>query len=83
LEVDEYYSWRGAVSPEHRKSGIGSSLMVSQHSWCKDYGYKRIQTRTRNKWKEMLILNLRHGFFIAGTILDERERLKIILEKEL
>jgi GNAT superfamily N-acetyltransferase len=83
MEIDEYYSWRGAVSKDHKRKGIGSALMIAQHDWCKEYGYKRIQTRTRNKWREMLILNLKHGFRITGTLLDEQERLKIILEKDL
>ncbi|MES2770350.1 MAG: GNAT family N-acetyltransferase [Bdellovibrionota bacterium] len=83
MEVDEYYSWRGSVSPKCRKTGIGSALMIAQHDWCKEMGYKRIQTRTRNQWKDMLILNLKHGFNISGTILDENNRTKIILEKDL
>lgn len=83
MEVDEYYSWRGAVDKTLRKAGIGSALMVAQHDWIKEAGYKRIQTRTRNQWREMLILNLKHGFNITGTILDENNRTKIILEKDI
>lgn len=83
LEIDEYYSWRGAVIVEERKRGIGSTLMLAQHKWCKDNGYARIQTRTRNQWRDMLMLDLKHGFNITGTILDEKQRLKIILEKDL
>lgn len=83
MEVDEYYSWRGGVSADARKSGVGSLLMNVQHAWCKEFGYKRIQTRTRNKWRDMLILNIKHGFNISGTILDDKNQTKIILEKNL
>lgn len=83
LDVETYYSWRGGVYTKYRKHGIGSALMVSQHNWIKEHGYKRVQTKTRNKWRSMLILNLKHGFNITGTTLDEKETMKIVLEKEL
>jgi GNAT superfamily N-acetyltransferase len=83
LDFETYYSWRGAVYEKYRKNGIGSALMIAQHNWIKENGYKRVQTKTRNKWRHMLILNLKHGFNITGTTLDEKETMKIVLEKEL
>src|SRR5690242_4001843 len=60
--VTEFYSWTGGVLPSARKRGIASSLMKAQHDWCREHGYKRIQTKTKNKWREMLILNIKSGF---------------------
>ncbi|MGC4379215.1 GNAT family N-acetyltransferase [Fictibacillus sp. Mic-4] len=78
-----FYSWLGGVDPEYRNQGIASKLMLKQHEWCKDQGYDVIRTQTKNKWKNMLILNLRHGFDIVGTYTDEKGEPKIILEKRL
>lgn len=78
-----FYSWMGAVHPEYRKQGIASHLMESQHTWCKEHGYKSIQTKTKNTWKNMLILNLKHGFDVIGTYTDSAGEPKIILEKRL
>ncbi len=76
-----FYSWLGGVYPEYRGRGIASELMVRQHEWCKSHGYTVIRTQTKNKWRSMLILNLRHGFDIVGTYTDEKGEPKIILEK--
>jgi predicted GNAT superfamily acetyltransferase len=78
-----FYSWLGGVHPEHRRQGIASELMLRQHEWCKKQGYVVIRTQTKNQWRNMLILNLRHGFDVVGTYTDERGEPKIILEKRL
>lgn len=78
-----FYSWVGGVDPEYRKQGIASELMRRQHVWCTLNGYSLIRTQTKNKWRNMLILNLRHGFDIVGTFTDEKGEPKIILEKRL
>ena len=76
-----FYSWLGGVYPEYRGQGIASELMVRQHAWCKSHGYSVVRTQTKNTWRSMLILNLRHGFDVVGTYTDERGEPKIILEK--
>lgn len=78
-----FYSWIGAVAPEFRRRGIGSELMRRQHAWCRAHGYQTIRTKTKNKWRDMIILNLRHGFDIIGAYTDERGEPKLILEKRL
>lgn len=78
-----FYSWLGAVYPEYRGQGIGSELMSKQHEWCKNQGYKVVRTQTKNKWRSMLILNIRHDFNIIGTFTDDKGETKIILEKHL
>ncbi|MDR7073060.1 GNAT family N-acetyltransferase [Fictibacillus barbaricus] len=83
LKPGKYYSWLGGVHPEYRKKGLAGSLMELQHGWCSTNGYQTIQTKTKNKWKSMLILNLKHGFDIIGTYTDSKGEPKIILEKNL
>ncbi|WP_067934243.1 GNAT family N-acetyltransferase [Alicyclobacillus kakegawensis] len=81
--TERFYSWLGGVYPEYRGRGIASELMRRQHEWCRKRGYRVIRTQTKNKWRDMLILNLRHGFDIVGTYTDEKGEPKIILEKKL
>ncbi|WP_274433637.1 GNAT family N-acetyltransferase [Alicyclobacillus sp. ALC3] len=78
-----FYSWLGGVDPAFRGRGIASELMRRQHEWCRDHGYHAIRTHTKNKWRDMLILNIRHGFDVIGTYTDGKGESKIILEKRL
>ncbi|HEX4923335.1 MAG TPA: GNAT family N-acetyltransferase, partial [Bdellovibrionales bacterium] len=79
----EFYSWLGGVLPEYRGLGVASALMRAQHEWCAQNGYARILTKTQNRWREMLLLNIRHGFDVIGTYQSSRHGLKILLEKKL
>lgn len=79
----EFYSWLGGVIPAYRGLGIASDLMVRQHQWCREQGYKRVQTKTQNRFREMLLLNVRHGFQVTGTHQSDEGGLKIVLEKIL
>jgi len=78
-----FYSWIGGVHAKFRNQGIASKLMQLQHNWCIDKGFQYIQTKTKNKWRNMLILNLKHDFDIIGTYTDEKGEPKIILQKQL
>ncbi len=78
-----WYSWLGGVLPEFRGQGIAAALMQHQHNWAKNHGYRRIQTKTMNRWRSMLILNLKFGFDVIGTYLAVDGTLRIILEKRL
>jgi predicted GNAT superfamily acetyltransferase len=77
-----YYSWIGGVHPDFRCQGLAAELMIRQHDWCREQGYKTIRTHTKNKWRQMLILNIRHEFDIIGTLTDEYGEPKLILEKK-
>jgi predicted GNAT superfamily acetyltransferase len=77
-----FYSWLGGVLPTYRKAGIASVLMQQQHDWCRENGYHTVRTQTYNQWRNMLILNLRHGFEVVGTM-QGKHGLMIILEKSL
>lgn len=79
----EFYSWLGAVLPEYRGLGIASDLMKAQHAWCKSQGYQVVETKTQNRFREMLLLNISAGFEIIGTHDSNEAGLKIILRKKL
>ncbi len=79
----KYYSWLGAVSQDWRRQGIARELMRRQHQWATARGFTRIETRTMNRWKPMLILNLRVGFDIIGIQEGGERGPKLILEKDL
>lgn len=83
LDEDKFYSWFGGVDENFRKYGVASKLMEEQHYYLKNNGFKIVQTKTKNKWRNMLILNIKNGFDIIGTYTDEEGETKIILEKKL
>jgi predicted GNAT family acetyltransferase len=83
LDNDKFYSWLGGVDANYRKYGVASKLMEKQHQYLKRNGYKVVQTKTMNKWRSMLILNIKNGFDVIGTYNDDKGEIKIILEKKL
>lgn len=76
-----YYSWIGGVDLDWRRQGIADRMMLDQHAWCQAHGYATVRTHTKNSWRGMLILNIRHDFDIIGTLTDEMGEPKLILEK--
>lgn len=82
-DPDTFYSWLGGVLNEYRRQSLATQLMQRQHDWARARGYRFIQTKTLNRWREMLILNLRNGFDIMGTYVGKDGRLRLILEKQL
>ena len=68
-----FFSWLGCVRPEYRRQGIARELLQRQHQWCKEQGYEKILTNSRNSFPEMLILNIQEGFQITGTEMDGGE----------
>lgn len=79
---NQFYSWLGCVSPAYRGQGIAAELMRQQHDWCRQNGYHTVRTHTYNQWRSMLLLNIRMGFDIVGTVQGKRG-LTIVLEKKL
>lgn len=83
LDNNKFYSWLGGVDTYYRKHGIASELMERQHQYLKENGYSVVQTKTMNKWRNMLVLNIKNGFDVIDTYTDEKGLHKIILEKKL
>src|SRR5699024_4713173 len=76
-----FYSWLGGVTDDYRKKGIAQKLMDEQISLVKSKGYQKVQTKTSNKWKSMLILNIKNDFQIVDCFKDSNNQQAIILEK--
>ncbi len=84
LDETKYYSWIGAVAKNHRQLGVAHALMQEQHAWAKTNNYTLIQTKSDNRHKEMMQLNLKAGFNIVGTEFTTLSPvLKILFEKKL
>ncbi|MCM3163206.1 GNAT family N-acetyltransferase [Metabacillus litoralis] len=83
LDNKRFYSWLGGVDTYYRKHGIASELMEKQHQYLKENGYSVVQTKTMNKWHNMLVLNIKNGFDVIDTYTDKKGLHKIILEKKL
>jgi GNAT superfamily N-acetyltransferase len=72
------------VLPTHRKQGIATDLMREQHRLAKELGYAYVRTRTKNKYREMLVLNIKNGFDVTGVYKEMSAKMHgIILEKSL
>ncbi|MFA8433066.1 MAG: GNAT family N-acetyltransferase [Marinifilaceae bacterium] len=83
LDADTFYSWLGGVRSSCRKQGIGQILIDRQLQQAEEMGYSRVRTKTRNRFREMLILNLRNGFDVVDCYVDRTGEHKITLEKRL
>jgi len=83
LKEGTFYSWLGGVDSRWRGKGIASELMDRQHHYARTNSYKTIETRTKNKWRNMLLLNIKNGFDIVGIYATADRDAKIILEKKL
>jgi GNAT superfamily N-acetyltransferase len=80
---DLLYSWLGGVHPRLRSRGVASALMVRQHDQAASLGYKWVETRTRAANNAMIVLNLRHGFQVAGFESDPGGAPVVIQRKRL
>ncbi|PIT98664.1 MAG: hypothetical protein COT74_13250 [Bdellovibrionales bacterium CG10_big_fil_rev_8_21_14_0_10_45_34] len=57
--------------------------MAAQHEWCQNQGYLTVSTKTQNRFKAMLILNIKHGFEIVATDPTDKDGMKILMEKKM
>lgn len=77
------YSWVGGVLSEYRKQGIAQQLMSLQHENATEKGYHKVRTKSMNRFKPMIILNLKNGFDIVKVYTNDSNQTKIIFEKNL
>lgn len=80
---DTLYSWVGGVIPSFRKKGVAQQLLTLQHTKAKEKGYAKIRTKSMNKFKPMILLNLKNGFDIDNVYINDSNQKKIIFIKEL
>ena len=78
-----FYSWLGGVLPEARGQGVTRRLMLAQHGWLAEHGYRCVTTETYNRYREMLLLNIRMGFDVVGTQTTAAGEAKIMLRRTL
>jgi len=83
LDILRYYSWLGAVDENYRGLGIAKILMHEQHQWALHKKYKYIETKSENRFKAMIALNIFSGFEIVGTETSTRGQIKILFRKKL
>lgn len=78
-----FYSWVGGVLQESRRKGIAKKLAQIQEQKVKEKGYQKLRTKSMNKFKAMMILNLKNGFDIAKVYTNEVGQTKVIFEKDI
>ena len=78
-----FYSWVGGVLAHYRKQGVAQKLMKSQHDIARKKGFKKVRTKSMNRFKPMILLNLKNGFDIVNVYTNDSQQTKIIFEKEL
>ena len=52
-------------------------------NYLKEKGYQRIRTKSMNRFKPMMILNLKNGFDIVQVYTNDSGQTKIVFEKDL
>ena len=70
---DRYYSWLGAVHPDHTRKGIARRLMQAQHDWLTASRFTLLVTQVAKVNNAMLDLNLSSGFQISGEFSKKGE----------
>ncbi len=78
-----FYSWIGGVDESFREKGIGKTLALTQEQWVRKQGFKSIQTKSMNRFKPMMILNLKNGFNIIKVYTNDSGQTKVVFEKVL
>ena len=58
-------------------------LAQLQEKGVKEKGYLKIRTKSMNRFKPMMILNLKNGFDITKTYTNDKGQTKIVFEKLL
>jgi predicted GNAT superfamily acetyltransferase len=78
---DTFYSWVGGVLPKHRNQGIAKQLAFLQEQHAKRQGFSKLRTKSMNRFRTMMILNLKNGFDITKVYTNTKGQTKIVFEK--
>lgn len=78
-----FYSWVGGVTKNYRNQGVARQLAQHQEHWAKNKGYSKLRTKSMNRFKSMMILNLKNGFDIKSVYTNDSGQTKIIFEKDI
>lgn len=74
-----FYSWLGAVVPEHRGQGLAQRMLDAQEAWLRQQNYQVVQVKTMNRFRAMLGMLIKNHYHIisvksAETSLDNKIR---------
>ncbi len=74
-----FYSWLGAVMPEHRGHGLAQEMLNEQEAWLKTQNYQAVQVKTMNCFRAMLAMLVKNHYHIidiepGDTSLDNKIR---------
>ena len=83
VENNTFYSWIGGVNSEFRNIGIGKQLATLQENYAIQKGFSVLKTKSMNRFKPMMILNLKNGFNITKVYTNTKGQTKIVFEKQL
>lgn len=78
-----FYSWVGGVLPNFRQKRIASTLAKHQEQVAESQGYSKLRTKSMNRFKPMMILNLKNGFDIVQVYTNDSGQTKVVFEKKL
>ena len=78
-----FESWRGGVKAAYRRRGIATHLAQCQEDWCRSQKFSSILTYTAPDNIPMLIVNLKRGFTVSGTILVRGAHMNVALHKSI
>lgn len=81
--TDTFYSWVGGVLLDSRNKGIATKMAELQEQYAKTSGFTKLRTKSMNKYKSMIILNLKRGFDIVKVYTNSKRQLKIVFEKQI
>ena len=78
-----FYSWVGGVLLSFRQKGIAKHLAKLQEENVITKRYSKMRTKSMNRFKPMMILNLKNGFNIVQVYTNDIGQTKVVFEKEL
>ena len=78
-----FYSWVGGVLHSFRQKGIAKHLAKLQEENVITKRYSKMRTKSMNRFKPMMILNLKNGFNIVQVYTNDIGQTKVVFEKEL
>jgi predicted GNAT superfamily acetyltransferase len=78
-----FYSWIGGVKLIFRNKGIAKQLALLQEQQAKQHGYTKLRTKSMNRFKAMMIMNLKNGFDIKKIYTNTKGQTKIVFEKTI
>lgn len=78
-----FYSWIGGVLPKFRNQKVATTLLHLMQEYALSSGFSTLRTKSMNRFKPMIILNLKNGFDILNVYTNSKDQTKIVFEKRL